>query len=781
MRKRSHRLIALLTALAMLLPAYAAAAALPTVTAVYDSDSAGYTLTAANLEPGRRYTVYALKPGTKTLTGDNILYISTATAAAEGTITLTGVVFREDTGADLCVAGAGNQDWGDKVRVAKAAVTLPSGKPLEGMTAILTKGGSAVTTGTTGADGTVAFRCLTPGTTYSLEVSGAGCESLTREITVPENADPATVTVTLKKFLPETLTITGTGAMGEPLTASLDGLTLDADYTLQWYYVTAAEGTEPTLTPIANATSATYTPVAADAGKTVTAAATGIGDYQGAFTAEGVDIPLIPLTGPVTITGTVGVGKPLTAKLDGLTLNTDYTLQWYYVTTAEGAEPILTPIANATSTTFTPVAADGGKTVTVTATGMGAYQGTLTAAAVAVPVPEPTPPSPGPSGGTTGGGVSAPEPAPEVEVDEKTDTAQVKLEAEVDRKGTAAVTVDTETAKALAETETGTAVLTPVVDKTAQAVSVELSKKAAAALETIPRVKVETPAAAVTVTGSALAGLKGDVALTTQVEQDGAVTISLAANGKEVETVSGGLAVTLPQEKSDPGAVAVLVKEDGAREVLPKSVLTDEGMVFVLTGSATVKVENQAVQFHDMEAHWAADSVAFTSARNLFQGTSEGVFAPELRMSRAMVVTVLYRLEQEPEAASAHFTDVTDTAWYADAVAWGAQTGVVQGDGERFDPDTPVTREQLCAMLFRCAQSAGRATEKTHGLTAFADAGQVSPWATECMAWAVETGLMTGRKTGTGNLLAAGDSATRAEVAVIMERFTNYLVVGGTD
>lgn len=182
----------------------------------------------------------------------------------------------------------------------------------------------------------------------------------------------------------------------------------------------------------------------------------------------------------------------------------------------------------------------------------------------------------------------------------------------------------------------------------------------------------------------------------------------------------------------------------------------------------------EAVVFADMAGHWAQGAVDFVCARGLFRGTGANVFSPDMPMSRAMLVTVLYRLEDAAAVNSAPaFADVDADAWYADAVAWANSQGIVTGTGEGFAPARDITRQELALMLHRYAKSAGMDLTKAAKLDGYADAGHVAPWAKEAMAWAVETGLIQGRS---GSSLAPDGTATRAEVATVLQRLVERMV-----
>ena len=143
-----------------------------------------------------------------------------------------------------------------------------------------------------------------------------------------------------------------------------------------------------------------------------------------------------------------------------------------------------------------------------------------------------------------------------------------------------------------------------------------------------------------------------------------------------------------------------------------------------------------------------------------------------------MLVTVLWRLAGSPEvSAASKFTDVQPGAWYSDAVSWANERGIVTGyDEKTFGTNDSVTRQQMATILYRYAQSRGIAGTKTGDLAGFTDRGEVASWASDAMAWANGTGLITGR---TESTLAPNGTANRAEVATIFMRFCNNVLIGG--
>lgn len=171
--------------------------------------------------------------------------------------------------------------------------------------------------------------------------------------------------------------------------------------------------------------------------------------------------------------------------------------------------------------------------------------------------------------------------------------------------------------------------------------------------------------------------------------------------------------------------------------------------------------------FTDVTASdWFYSAVRYTNENGIINGVSEREFAPTLRVTRAMFVTLLYRLEGESEVAKCKFEDVMPGVWYEKAVAWANEKGIVGGVSEtEFAPDSNITREQMATMLFRFAKYKGKgvATEVSLG---YSDKANVSPWAMEGVAWATQNGVMS----GSGNEFLPKNFATRAEAATVIMR-----------
>ncbi len=174
--------------------------------------------------------------------------------------------------------------------------------------------------------------------------------------------------------------------------------------------------------------------------------------------------------------------------------------------------------------------------------------------------------------------------------------------------------------------------------------------------------------------------------------------------------------------------------------------------------------------FADVDpALWYHDGIHYCLENGLMNGISADAFAPNAAITRGMLVTILHRLEDEPQAAASVFTDVPSGAYYAKAVAWAAQHGIVTGyDAARFSPNDPITREQLAVILYRYAQYKQSGTDADTGadLSAYTDAQTISGYAVTAVKWACGTGLMNGVG---GSAIAPQSGATRAQTAKMLE------------
>ena len=219
--------------------------------------------------------------------------------------------------------------------------------------------------------------------------------------------------------------------------------------------------------------------------------------------------------------------------------------------------------------------------------------------------------------------------------------------------------------------------------------------------------------------------------------------------------------------KPDTGYKVKDVKVNGKSVGAVKTYTIDK-----LTVSTRIEVEfaDGKLPFTDVhETDWFYNDVLFVYEEGLFAGTSDTTFSPNAAMTRAMLVTVLYRLEGEPAVSGrSGFSDVTFNSYYEDAVTWAADNGIVNGTSiTTFSPNANVTREQMAAILYRYAQYKKYNTAASSSLNGFTDQASVSGYATASLEWAVAEKLVNG---SAGKLMPTGN-ATRAQVAAILHRF----------
>ena len=227
--------------------------------------------------------------------------------------------------------------------------------------------------------------------------------------------------------------------------------------------------------------------------------------------------------------------------------------------------------------------------------------------------------------------------------------------------------------------------------------------------------------------------------------------LSVTAGGKEVEVTAnddGTFSFTMPS--GDVKISATFVEDPDWTPDEPEEPTTDVSEIFI-------DVAPNA---------WYKDAVQYANDNGLMTGVSANEFAPEATTTRAMIVSILARLEGVTTAQAAGFADVNDE-WYATAVNWAANVGVVNGyEDNTFRPNQPITREQLAAILMNYAAYKGEDVSARADLSAYTD--QPSTWATDTMSWAVAEGLISGV---TNDELRPQGNATRAQVAAILQRF----------
>lgn len=198
--------------------------------------------------------------------------------------------------------------------------------------------------------------------------------------------------------------------------------------------------------------------------------------------------------------------------------------------------------------------------------------------------------------------------------------------------------------------------------------------------------------------------------------------------------------------------------------------LSDGDVIEVLFTANYMDEPGLFLPFTDVNNHWAYSAIKRVYNRGLMLGVSDTRFAPDQALSRAMLVTVLYRLADEPDVTADNpFTDVPAGQWYTNAVIWAAANGIVSGFGDgTFRPNAPATRAQAAVMLCGYAKLAGRDTTQRADLSAYADAAEIPSWALAEMQWANAAQLIRGRS---DTILAPNAGTTRAEMAKILSTF----------
>ena len=261
--------------------------------------------------------------------------------------------------------------------------------------------------------------------------------------------------------------------------------------------------------------------------------------------------------------------------------------------------------------------------------------------------------------------------------------------------------------------------------------------------------------------------------VTTSAVNNGGVNAS-PSNAEKGATIT----ITLSPDKGYK--LDKLTVTDGSGKTVSTVKKSDTVYTFTMPASA-VKVGVSYVKatetpsktkFNDVSANdWFASAVDYVTGKGMMNGTADNTFSPKANTTRGMIVTVLYRLENQPSTSAASFTDVDSGAYYANAVAWANANGIVSGYGSgKFGPNDKVTREQLAAILYRYAQykkydvSVGEDTN----ILSYNDAQSISTYAIPAIQWACGAGVVTGKS---GSKLDSKGNATRAEVAAMLMRF----------
>jgi hypothetical protein len=170
------------------------------------------------------------------------------------------------------------------------------------------------------------------------------------------------------------------------------------------------------------------------------------------------------------------------------------------------------------------------------------------------------------------------------------------------------------------------------------------------------------------------------------------------------------------------------------------------------------------------DTDWFYEAVCFVTENGLMEGTGANKFSPNITLTRAMIVTILYRLEGKPEVSGdIPFLDVDEGEWYSNAILWASKNNIVFGYGNgKFGLNDPVTREQAVVILYRYAKEKGLDVSMSADLSKFTDMNDVSDWALDAMKWAVAVGIVQGRS---DDKMIPGETSTRAEITMIIKRY----------
>lgn len=358
---------------------------------------------------------------------------------------------------------------------------------------------------------------------------------------------------------------------------------------------------------------------------------------------------------------------------------------------------------------------------------------------------------------------------------------------------TATVFLTSRQLRAATDAQSGAAVTVNATDPAADTVILSGRSIINARNAGVAALQVQFAAGTVTLDSDALAALDlhKDVAVSLtgaslNAAQQRALGMQAAtATLANVSVLVDGAAASYPA-----GSVRAAVAVNAADDLTAWS-LADDGSISAVGGAYDAGQQTYAFDvvngvtaiarfpFTDVVAGtWYYGAAAYAYNNGLFAGMTPTTFAPNATMTRAMLVSVLWRLAGEPAPKAPNtFVDVPDGAWYTDAVTWAAENGVVSGiGGSRFDPSGFVTREQTAEILYNYAHSKGYDVSARADLTAFPDAGSVSGWAEEALSWANAAGLINGTVRDGQTILDPQGSASRAQVAMILMNYVEHVV-----
>jgi len=347
--------------------------------------------------------------------------------------------------------------------------------------------------------------------------------------------------------------------------------------------------------------------------------------------------------------------------------------------------------------------------------------------------------------------------------------------------------------------------IVPEITGTAKKISVEIPKSSVSSIasETNADLTVETPVGSITIKNNTLASIASQAsggsicivlenveksslttAQQTTVGESPVYDISLLSGGSHISSFGGGsitvsLPYTLKNGETGENVTVWYLNGEGKLEKMTCVYDKNTGMATFTTTHLSYYVvgyEKWVNPFADVKSgDWFYEAVKYVSLNTLMGGTSDKAFEPEASMTRAMLVTVLYRLEGKPAVTGSNgFADVSNGDWYSDAVIWASENKIASGYGNGlFGTNDKATREQMAAILYNYAKYKGSDVTNTKELSVYTDASDVSSWAQAAMKWAVAEGLIAGT---TSTALSPAETATRAQAATILMRFADNIL-----
>ncbi|MCB6344067.1 S-layer homology domain-containing protein [Enterocloster lavalensis] len=294
-----------------------------------------------------------------------------------------------------------------------------------------------------------------------------------------------------------------------------------------------------------------------------------------------------------------------------------------------------------------------------------------------------------------------------------------------------------------------------------------------------------TAGGAVTVSAKPVAANTLSAAAQNAIGNRPVFSFTLQSGGKPVTSFGGGSAAIAipyaPPKGEDTGKLCVVYVDDngGVTYLTDSSYDPNTKALIARTGHFSVYgvgYKADAPVFTDTANHWAKADIDFVAARGLLSGTGNNQFSPNTGMTRGMFVTALHRLAGNPQAAGegSAFTDVPASAYYADAVKWAAEKGVVSGTtSTTFAPDRAVTRQEMAVIMANYAKAMGYTVPKTREAVTFADNGSIGSWAKDAVKAMQMAGILNGKD---GNRFDPQGTATRAEVAAVLHRYVELVI-----